>query len=283
MAGANDEGESVRHLYGTALAVGMALVMFFGGAWGYLQLLKLPVPPGQASALPAGGGSLLSSSTALLALAVLVATAVLAGVLAAVPWFSPLAAGLPGLLLLAWTGLYLVSVRQAVSLIPLRSHAFGAGWEALLFNGVLGAVGAVMVFPLFIPSRWRLFRRAAETESLARDVDEYLTAVTTESGPAESLPRRERNDRQQDDEELVGTVLSRPAGTRPVDTTRVTGASRALRNTGSFRMATGAQPRATGSMPRATGSMPRATGSMPRVHGAPRRPATGLFERSHDE
>ncbi len=133
----------------------MTAVMFFAGAWGYLQLLRLPVPPGQANALPAGGGSLLSNSTALLALAAVLVTAVLAGVLAAVPWFSPLASGLPGVLLLAWTALYLVSVRRAVEFIPLRSHSFGAGWEALLFNGILGAVGAVMVFPLFIPSRWR--------------------------------------------------------------------------------------------------------------------------------
>lgn len=295
----------MRHLYGTAIAVGMTLVMFFGGAWGYLQLLKLPVPPGQVSSLPAGGGSLLSSSTVLLALSVLVCAAVLAGVLAIVPWFSPLATGLPGLLLLAWTALYLVSVRQAVALIPLRSHSFGAGWEALLFNGVLGAAGAVMVFPLFIPSRWRL-RRQAEAEEFTRDVDDYLTAM---SAQADGEPRRERDDRQRgdrqrDDEELVGTVLSRPAGTRPVDTTRVTGASRALRNTGTFSMATGAQPRATGSMPRATGAQPRATGSMPRatgaqpratgaqpratgsmprIPGAQRRPATGLFQQPRDE
>ena len=149
----------MRHLYGTALAVIMTAVMFFAGAWGYLQLLRLPVPPGQATALPAGGGSLLSNSTALLALAALVATAVLAGVLAVVPWFSPLASGLPGVLLLAWTAVYLVSVRRAVEFIPLRSHSFGAGWEGLLFNGILGAVGAVMVFPMFIPSRWRGRRR----------------------------------------------------------------------------------------------------------------------------
>jgi hypothetical protein len=251
----------------------MTLVMFFGGAWGYLQLLKLPVPPGQASSLPAGGGSLLSDSTVLLALSVLVGTAVLAGVLAVVPWFSPLATGLPGLLLLAWTALYLVSVRQAVALIPLRSHAFGAGWEALLFNGILGAAGAVLVIPLFIPSRWRLARRA-KAEELTRDVDDYLTA-----GSADGAPRRERAERQLEDEELVGTVLSRPAGTRPVDTTRVTGASRVLRRTGSFSMATGAQPRATGSMPRATGTMPRATGAMPRSRGSQRRPATGLFQQ----
>ena len=39
--------------------------------------------------------------------------------------------------------------------------SFGAGWEALLFNGVLGAAGAVMVLPLFVPSRWRATRSSA--------------------------------------------------------------------------------------------------------------------------
>lgn len=239
----------MRHLYGTALAVIMTAVMFFAGAWGYLQLLKLPVTPGQATALPANGGSLLSDSTVVLALAALLATAVLAGVLAVVRWFSPLASGLPGLLLLAWTGVYLVSVRRAVDFIPLRSHSFGAGWQALLFNGILGAAGAVMVFPMFIPSRWRQPRLADSAEFTA-DVDDYLTTVTA-SG---DLPRREgRGQDERTREEaspLVGMVVGgRPAasGVRPVDTTRVTGASRALRNTGSFRLATGMQPRATGS------------------------------------
>ena len=230
----------MRHLYGTALAVIMTAVMFFAGAWGYLQLLRLPVPPGQANALPAGGGSLLSNSTALLALAALVATALLAGVLAVVPWFSPLASGLPGLLLIGWTAVYLASVRRAVEFIPLRSHSFGAGWEGLLFNGILGAVGVVMIFPMFIPSRWRGPARA-ERDAFTSDVDDYLTTVTAD-------------DRRRDAEEsspLVGTVVGgarpAPSGVRPVDTTRITGASRALRNTGSFSVSTGSQPRATGS------------------------------------
>ena len=229
----------LRHLYGTALAVVMTAVMFFAGAWGYLQLLRFPVPSGRATALPADGGSLLSNDTALFALAALVATAVLAGVLATVPWFSPLAAGLPGLLLLAWTGLYLVSVRQAVEFIPLRSHAFGAGWEGLLFNGILGAAGAVMIFPMFIPSRWRRPRRTDDAELAARDVDDYRETAATDAGPRQ----------WEEQPPLVGTVLSPPAasGARPVDTTRITGASRALRNNGTFRAATGAQPRATGS------------------------------------
>ena len=220
----------------------MTAVMFFAGAWGYLQLLRLPVPPGSAAALPGGGGSLLSNSTALFALTALIATALLAGLLAMVPWFSPLASGLPGVLLLAWTGLYLVSVRRAVEFIPLRSHSFGAGWEALLFNGILGAVGAVMVFPMFIPSRWRT-RRQAETEALTSDMDDYLTAVTTQD-PAPHLDEQPP---------LVGTVVgggAPAAGVRPVDTTRITGASRALRNTGSFRVNTGMQSRPAGSFRR---------------------------------
>jgi hypothetical protein len=241
--GADYEGENVRHLYGTALAVIMTAVMFFAGAWGYLQLLRLPVPPGQANALPAGGGSLLSNSTALLALAALVATALLAGLLAVIPWFSPLASGLPGLLLIGWTAVYFVSVRRAVEFIPLRSHSFGAGWEGLLFNGILGAVGVVMIFPMFIPSRWR-GRARADRDAFTSDVDDYLTAVTADDR------RRASEERSP----LVGTVVGGtrpgPDRARPVDTTRVTGASRALRNTGS-------QPRAT----RATGWQPRATGS----------------------
>ena len=267
----------MRHIYGTALAALMTLVMFFAAGWGYLQLLRLPVPPGQANALPAGGGSLLSNSTALLALTALVATAVLAGVLAGVPWFSPLASGLPGLLLLAWTALYLVSVRHAVQFIPLRSHSFGAGWEGLLFNGILGAAGAVMIFPMFIPSRWRGPRQADAVESDS-DADDYLTDMKAD----DPLPRREGREGRETRREqrpLVGSVVgggrhaAGDAGQR-VDTTRITGASRALRNTGSFRMATGAQPRATGEQPRAAGAQPRATGAQPR--------ATGSFRAAED-
>jgi hypothetical protein len=149
----------VRHLYGTALASVMVLVMFFGDAWAYLELLKLPVPPGETGALPAAGGSLLSNGSVLLALAVLAVTGLLAGLIVALPKISPLAAGLPGLVLIAWTVLFLVSVRWATAIIPLRSHSFGAGWEALLFNGVLGAAGLVMIVPMCIPSRWRDDRR----------------------------------------------------------------------------------------------------------------------------
>ena len=50
----------------------------------------------------------------------LAAVGLLAGLLMAVPWISPLAAGLPGLALLGLTALYLFSVPRAMRYIPLQ-------------------------------------------------------------------------------------------------------------------------------------------------------------------
>jgi hypothetical protein len=160
----------MRHRIGIVLAVIMTGVLFFPGAWGYLRLLRLPAPADQLSGLPAGGGSLISEHHVLLALAALAGAALLAAILIAAPRISPLAAGLPGLLLLGWTGLYLASVRQAVDLIPLRSDPFGAGFEAMLFNGVLGAAGLAMIVPTFVPSRWRT-RPAADAADAGFEPD----------------------------------------------------------------------------------------------------------------
>ena len=146
----------MRHLAGIVLAVVAAVVIFFAGGWGYLKLLRAPAPAGAVAAgLPAGGGSLLHNHNALVALGALLAVGLVVGLLIAIPWVSPLAAGLPGLALLALTGFYLTSVRHAVRLIPLKTHIFGQGFEAMLFNGVLALVGLAMVIPLFVPSRWR--------------------------------------------------------------------------------------------------------------------------------
>jgi hypothetical protein len=163
----------MRHRIGIVLAVIMTGVLFFPGAWGYLRLLRLPAPADQLSDLPAGGGSLISEHHVLLALAAVAGTALLAGILVAAPRISPLAAGLPGLLLLGWTGLYLANVRQGVDLIPLRSDPFGAGFEAMLFNGVLGAAGLAMIVPMFIPARWR-------TRPLTGIADDVFTELEDE-------------------------------------------------------------------------------------------------------
>ena len=143
----------MRHLIGVALAIVMAAAEFFAASWSYLKLL---IGPARTGVLPAGGGSLIHDHAVLEGFGVLLAVALLAGILIAVPWVSPLASGLPGLALLAWTGLYLFSVRRAVQYIPLKSQSYGTGFEALLFDGVLALAGLVMIIPLFVPSRWRV-------------------------------------------------------------------------------------------------------------------------------
>lgn len=141
----------MRHLVGVLLAAVMAAAVFFAASWGYLKLLIGPA----RSTLAAGGGSLVHNHAVVEGFSALVAVGLLAGILIAVPRVSAIAAGLPGLVLLAWTGLYLFSVRRAVHYIPLKSRAYGAGFEALLFHGILALLGVAMIIPLFVPSRWR--------------------------------------------------------------------------------------------------------------------------------
>jgi hypothetical protein len=141
----------MRHLLGVALAIVLAAAVFFAASWGYLKLL---IGPTGLGTLPAGGGSLLHNRAVLEGFGALLGVGLVAGLLIAVPRISPLAAGLVGLALLAWTGLYLVSVRHAVQYIPLKNRAYGAGFEAMLFDGVLALAGLVLIIPLFIPSRW---------------------------------------------------------------------------------------------------------------------------------
>jgi hypothetical protein len=142
----------MRHLIGVVLAIVLAAAVFFAASWGYLKLLTGSGPFGT---LPAGGGSLLHDRTVIEGLGTLLAVGLVAGILIAVPWISPLASGLPGLVLLAWTGLYLFNARHAVRYIPFKTRAYGSGFEDMLFDGVLALVGMAMIIPLFVPSRWR--------------------------------------------------------------------------------------------------------------------------------
>jgi hypothetical protein len=82
---------------------------------------------------------------------------------------------------------------------------------------------------------------ADDPDASNREVDDYLTADALEN----RVTPDSRSRRQPEEEPaLVGTVM--PGAVNRVDTTRITGASRALRNTGSFRAGTGSVPRATG-------------------------------------
>jgi hypothetical protein len=167
----------MRHLTGVVLAIVMTAAMFFAATWGYVRLAA------QSSRL-AAGASLLSDHRALLALGAMAGTGLLAGILVAAPRISPLASGLPGLLLLGLTAFYLVSVRRVDELIPLRSHVFGAGFETMLARGILGAVGVAMIVPLFVPSRWRGRDGAdlADEFGPAMTEDDELVGVVAGSG-----------------------------------------------------------------------------------------------------
>jgi hypothetical protein len=88
--------------------------------------------PHSSSVLPAGGSSLLSDHRTVAALIAVAVTGLLAGILVAAPRISPVAAGLPSLLMSGWAVLYVVSTRHAVGLVPLKSHVYGAGSEAMV-------------------------------------------------------------------------------------------------------------------------------------------------------
>jgi hypothetical protein len=173
----------MRHLVGVILAIVLAAAIFFAASWGYLKLLIGPAGIGR---LPAGGGSLLHNHAVLEGFGAMLGVGLLAGLLIAVPRISPLAAGLPGLALLAWTGLYLFSVRHAVQYIPLKTRPYGAGFEAMLFDGVLALAGVVLVVPLFIPSRWRSPREVTEPEPYAGTPAGFPDLQATQTMQADS-------------------------------------------------------------------------------------------------
>jgi hypothetical protein len=173
----------MRHLVGVMLAIIMAAALYFAASWGYLKLLIGPAGVGR---LPAGGGSLLHNHAVLEGFGALLGVGLLAGLLMAVPRISPLAAGLPGLALLAWSGLYLFSVRHAIQYIPLKTRPFGLGFETMLFDGVLAMVGVAMIVPLFVPSRWRGRREVTEPEPYAGTTASFPDLQATQTMQADS-------------------------------------------------------------------------------------------------
>jgi hypothetical protein len=188
----------MRHVRGIGLAVALAAAVYFAAGWGYWRLLRQFVadhgtsPLPAAVDLPARGGGLLRDTGVIYPFAALALTALLAGLLIAAPRISPLAAGLPGLVLLAWTGLYAFSASRGVSYIPLRVDAFGAGFAALGETGLLGAAGLALVVPLFIPSRWRLrprYRGRSRLAASAQEPSAGLSLLTEDwAGTAPTAP-----------------------------------------------------------------------------------------------
>jgi len=134
----------MRHVTGFILAAVMSAALFFGGGWGVARIAALQVP-----------GQALESVHGALAIAALAGAGLLLGILLAAPAISPLGAGLPGLLLLAWSALLVMDARRALRLIPLHGTVYAGGFSTLLVSGILVLAGTVMIVPLFVPSRWR--------------------------------------------------------------------------------------------------------------------------------
>ena len=134
----------MRHLIGLILGLALAAAVFFAAGWGAEHV---PALVGHSVGLP--------SRTGLIGLGAMLGTGLFLGILVAVPAVSPLAAGLPGLVLLGWTALLALSSHRALAWIPLQGHAFGAGFRILLLNGTLALAGMAMIVPMFLPSRWR--------------------------------------------------------------------------------------------------------------------------------
>jgi hypothetical protein len=174
----------MRHVYGAALAVAMAAAVFFAGGWAYMRVITATnalgaTPPRSLihnAHIVEGGG-------------ILLAVGLLAGLLMVIPWVSPLATGLPGLVLVGWTALFVVNVHDAIKYIPLKTYYEGAGFDALLVNGLLGAAGLAMITPMFIPSRWRVRQPVAVpvmTSLPSPDLAETVAGYNMPTVPSES-------------------------------------------------------------------------------------------------
>ncbi len=181
----------MRHLYGVVLAVLLAAAVFFGAAWGYSLVIdgvgasaaaNSGRPQAGGGGLPAAGGSLFLNGHVMLGGSLMLAVGLAIGLLMVLPRVSPLAAGLPGLVLVAWTALYVSDVREAVRLIPLPAHGYGVGFELLLFDGLLGMAGLAMIVPLFVPSRWRRAPRSPGYAAPGESVLPRQAAVSPGTG-----------------------------------------------------------------------------------------------------
>lgn len=141
----------MRHVLGFILAIVLAAAIYVGASWGFLRL--------HAITATATTGAVVHNRDGMYAVAVLAGVALLTGILLVAPRVSALATVLPGLVLVAWTVLYIVNIHRAIELVPLKGQDYGRGFRDLLAAGALGGAGIVMLIPLFVPSRWRRPRR----------------------------------------------------------------------------------------------------------------------------
>lgn len=138
----------MRHVTGFVLALVLSAALYLGAGWGAAQITALRGPG-------TGLGHALTSAHGLIAVGAVVAVGLLLGICLAAPRISPLASGLPGLALLAWSGLLVAHSGYTLRYLPMPGSQVTSGAVFLLQHGIFGLAGAAMIIPLLVPSRWR--------------------------------------------------------------------------------------------------------------------------------
>jgi hypothetical protein len=157
----------MRHVLGFFLALAAAAALFFGGGWGFARFHHILA--GHELRDPAAWTNMHN----VLPLAALFATGLFIGILLSVRRVSALATGLPGLALIGWSALVILRGKTALNYIPLAGSHYGWGFGAMLSSGALMLLGAGLIIPLFMPSRWRSYQSEVEEYD-----DEFATAST---------------------------------------------------------------------------------------------------------
>jgi hypothetical protein len=151
------------------LALAAAAALFFGGGWGIARFNDILAAHGLRDA------AAWTNLHNVLPLAALLGTGLFIGILVSVRRVSALAPGLPGLALIGWSALVILRGRTALSYIPMSGSHYATGFSAMLASGALMLVGAGLIVPLFMPSRWRGYE--AEVEEY--DDDDFAATSST--------------------------------------------------------------------------------------------------------
>lgn len=132
----------MRHLFGFVLGLVLTPAVVVVPGWALPRLTEIT-----------GFGGDFVSFLGLSTVAVLGALALLLGICLALRRVSALAVGIPSLVLLGWTALYVLQPGIATAVLP--GAAWGEGAGRLLSLGLYLPVAVPLFFPLVMPSRWR--------------------------------------------------------------------------------------------------------------------------------
>ncbi|GAA3765286.1 hypothetical protein [Salinactinospora qingdaonensis] len=151
----------MRHLVGFVVGLILAPAILLGMGWALPRLQTI-----------AGYNGTFLSFSGLTTVAALSTLALIVSVALAAPRLTPLVPGIAGLLLVGASAVHIVRT-DLIDTLPLPAPVPGLeGATTLLSLGVYVPVGAALLIPLLLPSRWQSYRpRGAHA---AHEEDDYL-------------------------------------------------------------------------------------------------------------